>query len=80
MKQGAMLTFLFFYQILINMNIFIYIYMLAPPPPKTNILTPWQMFMCQSIAFHVDVEALQEFRRYFDSLAEVHVSEHCFPC
>ena len=58
----------------------IYIYASPPPPPKTHILTPWQMFMCQSIVFHVDVEELQEFRRYFDSLADVHVSEHCFPC
>ena len=32
---------------------YIYIYA-SPPPPKTNILTPWQMFMCQSIVFHVD--------------------------
>ena len=63
------------------MYVYIYIYMqLAPPPPKTNILTPWQMFMCQSIVSHVDVEELQEVRRYFDSLADVHVSEHCFPC
>ena len=59
--------------------IYIYIYMLAPHP-KAHILTPWQMFTCQSIVFHVDVEELQEFRRYFDSLADVHVSEHCFPC
>ena len=35
----------------------------ASPPPKTHILTPWQMFMCQSIGFHVDVEELQAFRR-----------------
>ena len=41
----------------------IYIYIYASPPPQDQYFDSWQMFMCQSIVFHVDVEELQEFRR-----------------
>ena len=42
-------------QTYIYIHVYIYIY---ASPPKTHILTPWQMFLCHSIVFHVDAGEL----------------------